>query len=125
MSHNIASLKPLFLTEDEALALLDLSLMSSVENDPIKERAMLKLTDLVRRYLSTGQETSEETQALATEVNLPEPKCSSLPAGSLLHTLSESGSTSARTSKLTLNRHTDDAPLRRGKRRPLALAFVD
>jgi hypothetical protein len=52
MSQHVASIKPLFLSEEEAMALLDLCLMSSTETDPIKERALLKLTDLIRRYLT-------------------------------------------------------------------------
>jgi hypothetical protein len=52
MSQHVASIKPLFLSEEEAMALLDLCLMSSAESDPIKERSLLKLTDLIRRYIT-------------------------------------------------------------------------
>ncbi len=46
------SLKPLFLSEEEALAMLDLCLMSATETDTTKDRAIMKLTDLVRCYLN-------------------------------------------------------------------------
>jgi hypothetical protein len=52
MSQHVASIKPLFLSEEEAMALLDLCLMSSAETDPVKERSLLKLTDLIRRYMT-------------------------------------------------------------------------
>lgn len=42
--------KTLHLTEEEALALLDLCVMSPMDSDPINERALLKLIDLVRSY---------------------------------------------------------------------------
>ena len=56
MSQHVASIKPLFLSEEEAMALLDLCLMSPGETDPVKERAMMKLTDLVRRYIAAERE---------------------------------------------------------------------
>jgi len=46
------SLKPLFLSEEEALAMLDLCLMSATETDTTKDRAIMKLTDLVRHFLN-------------------------------------------------------------------------
>src|SRR5262249_22941567 len=52
MSQHVASIKPLFLSEEEAMALLDLCLMSQTETDPVKERSLLKLTDLIRRYIT-------------------------------------------------------------------------
>ncbi len=52
----IANHKPLYLSEEEAMALLDLCLVSAVETDTVKERALLKLTDLVRRYISSEAE---------------------------------------------------------------------
>ena len=47
---NVADLKLLFLSEEEALALLDLCLLSCAEIDPTKERALLKLAHLVQEH---------------------------------------------------------------------------
>lgn len=58
MSSTTADLKLLFLSEDEALALLDLCLMSNAENDPSKEQVLLKLTNLVREYMTPDAELS-------------------------------------------------------------------
>lgn len=55
MSQHVASLKPVYFTEEEALALLDVCLLSSGDTDPVKESALLKITDLIRRYISAGQ----------------------------------------------------------------------
>jgi hypothetical protein len=125
MSHNIASLKPLFLTEDEALALLDLSLMSSAENDSTKERAMLKLTDLVRRYLTTGREASEEILALTTDSQPAEPENRYPPVASLLQTLSEPTPASERTFDRKMSEHTGRVFFGRRQRRARPLAYAD
>ena len=61
MSQPIASIKPLFLSEEEAIALLDLCLMSRAETDSIKERSLLKLTDLIRRYIADETIHDNET----------------------------------------------------------------
>ena len=50
MTPNVADLKLLFLSEEEALALLDLCLLSCAEIDPTKERALLKLAHLVQEH---------------------------------------------------------------------------
>ncbi|HZT40838.1 MAG TPA: hypothetical protein VFA07_01550 [Chthonomonadaceae bacterium] len=47
---NVADLKLLFLSEEEALALLDLCLLSCAEIDATKERALLKLAHLVQEH---------------------------------------------------------------------------
>jgi hypothetical protein len=125
MSHNIASLKPLFLTEDEALALLDLSLMSSAENDSTKERAMLKLTDLVRRYLTTGGEASEEIRTLTTDAQRAEPEQGYLPVASLLQTLSEPPAASERIFDRKMSEHTGRVFFGRRQRRTRSLAYAD
>ena len=52
MSQQMNDLKPLFLSAEEAMGLLDLCLMSQAEFDPEKECALLKLSDLVRRHLA-------------------------------------------------------------------------
>ncbi|MCW3052952.1 MAG: hypothetical protein JWN14_2122 [Chthonomonadales bacterium] len=43
--------KPLHLTQDEALALLDACLLSRTEDDPIKERAVEALSTVCREFL--------------------------------------------------------------------------
>lgn len=62
MSQHVASAKPLFLSEEEAMALLDLCLLSRAETDPLRERAMCKLTDLIRRYIE--EETTFRSAAV-------------------------------------------------------------
>src|SRR5579862_3191753 len=51
MYQDVTSLKPLFLSEEETLALLDLCLMSSSELDETKEQAIRKLTELARQHM--------------------------------------------------------------------------
>lgn len=74
MSQSVASLKPVYFTEEEALALLDVCLLSSGDTDPVKESALLKITDLIRRYISAGQSktAAQGTVTLPTE---PMPAC--------------------------------------------------
>ena len=45
-------LKPIYLSEEEAMGMLDLCLGSGADMDSAKDRALLKLSDLVRHYLS-------------------------------------------------------------------------
>jgi hypothetical protein len=52
MSVRITRLKPLFLSEEEALAMLDLCLLSNAETHPEAECALMKLTELVRRFIA-------------------------------------------------------------------------
>ena len=52
MSQQMNDQKPLFLSAEEALGLLDLCMMSHAEFDREKECALLKLSDLVRQHLS-------------------------------------------------------------------------
>lgn len=54
MSQTIQEPKPLHLSAEEAMGLLDLCVLSPAELDPAKESILLKLSDLVRRYL-TGE----------------------------------------------------------------------
>ncbi len=56
MSQHFNRVCPLYLSSEEAMDLLDLCLMSSIEIDPDKERAILKLTDLVRRFISNDED---------------------------------------------------------------------
>ena len=60
-------LKSLLLSEAETMALLDMCLTSSDENDPAKERAMMKLTLLVRRFLAEDEARKNELP-LACEI---------------------------------------------------------
>jgi hypothetical protein len=46
--------KPLYLTEEEALALLDLCLLSNAEDDPIKEQAVRKVSSICREFIRRG-----------------------------------------------------------------------
>ena len=63
MSQLVMHLKPLFLSEEEAMALLNLCLTSNTETDAAKDRAMLKLTELVRRYIAVEAECAETKAA--------------------------------------------------------------
>lgn len=128
MSHNIASLKPLFLTEEEALALLDMTLMSASENDPTKERAMLKLTDLVRRYLTAERKASEESTLQATDAISSEAERNYLPAASLLSMLQEFDSVPMRSAERSLDKkmsqHTGRVYFGRYRQRKSTLAYL-
>lgn len=55
MSQYTDCVKALFLSEEEAMALLDLCLMSRADDDPLRVRALRKLADLVRRYIEEEQ----------------------------------------------------------------------
>ncbi len=55
MSKSVETIKPIFLTEEEALAVLDMCLASPIESDAAKDRAMLKVTDLIRRYIIAAE----------------------------------------------------------------------
>ena len=55
MSQQMNDLKPLFLSAEEAMGLLDLCMLSHAEFDREKERALLKLSDLVRQHLSVAE----------------------------------------------------------------------
>jgi len=51
MYEEVKTIKPLFLSEEEVMAILDLCLMSPAELDDVKERVVRKVTDLARSYL--------------------------------------------------------------------------
>ncbi len=70
MSQHVASLKPVYFTEEEALALLDVCLISSGDSDAVKESALLKITDLIRRYISACQFGAEENIDSRDQVKL-------------------------------------------------------
>ncbi len=69
MSQQRNDLKPLLLSAEEAMGLLDLCLMSQAEFDGEKERALLKLSALVRQHLAavnlSPARRSESTLSLA------------------------------------------------------------
>jgi hypothetical protein len=52
MYQDVTNFKPLFLSEEETMALLDLCLTSPTEIDEVKEQAIRKLTDLARNHIS-------------------------------------------------------------------------
>lgn len=56
MSKQTSDLKPLFLSHEEALCLLDLCMMSDAEFDRDKQALLLKLSDVVRQHLAPGAE---------------------------------------------------------------------
>jgi hypothetical protein len=63
MSQQMNDLKPLFLSAEEAMGLLDLCMMSCAEFDREKEGVLLKLSDLVRQHLA------DDHSAVCTVVN--------------------------------------------------------
>ena len=65
MSRETADLKPLYLSEEEALSLLELFLVSQTETTLAQEQAMLKITNLTRRFLrSEKNELDAESREL-------------------------------------------------------------
>ena len=120
MAQNIATIKPLFLTEEEAIAMLDMCLMSNMETDPVKECAMLKMSDLVRRYI---QEEEPAAEAQATESAL-QPDAEPIPVATLLQCLSEPP-VSERSFDVKMNHHTGRVYFGRRLRRYSALAYTD
>ncbi len=60
MSHQMNHLKPLFLSAEEAMVLLDLCIMSHAEFDRDSEGMLLKLSDLVRQHIAACAEDSHE-----------------------------------------------------------------
>ena len=73
MSHSeAAESRPLYLTEEEAVGLLELCLPSSALPGAARDRAMMKLTALVRAFMS-----EESDPALSA---LDEPVLAAIPA---------------------------------------------
>ena len=62
MSHTAANKKPLYLSEEEVLALLELSMTSTMETSPVHDHALLRLSGLLREFLSWPEE-DEWTEA--------------------------------------------------------------
>ena len=56
MSQRIEELRPLYLSAEEAMGLLDLCIMSGAEFDRDAEGVLLKLSDLVRQHLAAVTE---------------------------------------------------------------------
>lgn len=125
MSQSIASPKPLFLSEEEALAMLDMCLMSSSENDSSKERAMLKLTDLVRRYLADGDEYAAEVSAEAAETTSNEPEAATVPIAALLHSLSDYARDAGSVFDVTMRQHTGRVYFGRRNGRFRTMVYAD
>jgi hypothetical protein len=61
MYQDVTSIKPLYLSEEETMAILDLCLTSSIELDDAKVRALRKVTDLARTYLRPAEEAQAAT----------------------------------------------------------------
>ena len=52
MFEQIEKAVPIYLTQDEAMALLDLCMMSQDETQPAAETALYKVAALVRQYIT-------------------------------------------------------------------------
>jgi hypothetical protein len=63
---NLGSLpKALYLTEEEAMALLDLCVSAKVEFDDVKEQAVGRLSDMCRNFLRAQQEAATLPERMA------------------------------------------------------------
>ena len=71
MSLETVDLKPLYLSEEEALSLLELCVMGQTETTTTQEQAMLKLTNLSRRFLRSEQDKEEMEAAQREPLILP------------------------------------------------------
>jgi len=78
MSQQMHDLKPLFLSAEEAMGLLDLCIMSQAEFDREKYGVLLKLSDLVRQHLADGVEEAREVVKPNGEDSQTEPSGSAL-----------------------------------------------
>jgi hypothetical protein len=76
MSHKTKDLKPLFLSAEEAMGLLDLCMLSQTDLDRDREGILLKLSDLVRQHLAAhAAEAAEIGVSDATEPPGELPDC--------------------------------------------------
>lgn len=57
--------KALYLTEEEAMALLDLCVSAKVEYDEVKEQAVGRLSDMCRNFLRAQQEAATSPERMA------------------------------------------------------------
>ncbi len=71
MFQHVTRVKPMFLSPQEAMDLLDLCVISQVETDPDKERVILKLTEFVRYCILDEQNARSES---IRRVEAPRPK---------------------------------------------------
>ena len=55
--------KPLYLTQEEALTLMEMCLFSSAEDSPINGRVLLHVSDLCRQFLRTEAAEPEQINA--------------------------------------------------------------
>jgi hypothetical protein len=53
-SVTVLALRPVFLTEDEAVALLEICLFSQGGDDPVRAEALRKISDLCREFFRGG-----------------------------------------------------------------------
>ena len=124
MAQNIATIKPLFLTEEEAIAMLDMCLMSNMETDPVKECAMLKMSDLVRRYIQEEAPIAEAQATVTASASALEADAEAIPVATLLQCLSEPP-VPERLFDVKMNHHTGRIYFGRRLRRYSALAYTD
>jgi hypothetical protein len=61
MFQHVTRVKPMFLSPQEAMDLLDLCVISQVETDPDKELVILKLTEFVRQCILEEQNARSES----------------------------------------------------------------
>jgi len=79
MSQANENIQPLYLTEEETLALLDLCLASDTGSDPMKECALMKLSNLARHYLAEKIEQEEKDAETPAEAESAESAIAPLP----------------------------------------------
>ena len=72
MFQHVARVKPMFLSPQEAMDLLDLCVLSQVETDADQDRIILKLTEFVRHCILAEQCAHAESPTRAT-INRREP----------------------------------------------------
>jgi len=60
--------KPLYLTEEEALALLEMCLLTEAEDDPLKAVALDRLSNLCREFLRFEQRRQQVDRIHAPRV---------------------------------------------------------
>jgi hypothetical protein len=84
MSQQMNDLRPLYLSAEEAMGLLDLCIMSQAEFDRDSEGVLLKLSDLVRQHLAGDVEEPCEIGKTGGEDPRSEPNGAS--QDSLLYT---------------------------------------
>jgi hypothetical protein len=65
-----ATRKPLYLSEDEAFALLDMCLLTEAQDDPLKSQAVDQLAGLCRGFLRRDDEIPNQEEGLSPAYRL-------------------------------------------------------